>query len=273
MSKLYFRSIFISDVHLGTRSCKAAYLLNFLRSTESEYLYLVGDIFDLLAMKKQVYWTEEQTAVIQEVLNIAKSGTNVIYLPGNHDHFFRGFQNLQVRGIKIQRDAIHLTEKNKRLFVSHGDEFDAAVKHSKLIYFIGDSAYNFLLQLNHANNVIRNYLDLPYWSLSTFIKSKSKKADQFINSFKQAALNKAKSENYDGYVCGHIHKSGITHDGNVLYCNAGDWVEHCTALIEDNTGDLQILHWSDHATIEIINKNTEVLHANIPLLVPGLGHS
>lgn len=268
MSNIYYRSIFISDVHMGTRNCKASYLLDFLRSTKSEYLYLVGDVFDLISMKKQVHWTAAQTSIVQEIFSKARQGTKVIYIPGNHDNWFRGFQGMSIRNVRIKHDTTHTTLDGKRLFVSHGDEFDVLVKHSRVMYVIGDLGYGMLLRINQLNNAIRKSLNLPYWSFSKFIKSHVKKANEFIERFKQAAISRAMKEGYDGYVCGHIHKSGISHNEGILYCNTGDWVEHCTALVEDETGGLQILHWSDHAKVEVINKGTEVIHPDLPLLIP-----
>lgn len=271
MSKLHCRSVFISDVHLGTKNCKAAYLLDFLKSIETDYLYLVGDIFDIISMKKKVYWNTTQTEIIQQIFRLAKDKTRVIYIPGNHDHFFRSFDKRQVNGVKIKRNAIHKTAAKKRLFVSHGDEFDTLVKHSKLMYWIGDWTYTFLLRLNQINDAIRKSLSLPYWSLSTYLKSHSKKAEEYISRYQQAAVNRARSQNYDGYICGHIHKSGISFDEDTLYCNTGDWVEHCTALIEEQNGHLKILHWSDHAAVKYESTETEALVTDIPLLVPLMG--
>lgn len=268
MTKIYYRSIFISDVHLGTRNCKASYLLDFLRSTQSEYLYLVGDIFDLIAMKKQVHWTATQTSIVQQIFRKARQETKVIFIPGNHDNWFRSFQGMNIKEIRIERDTTHTTLDGKRFFVSHGDEFDVLVKHSRVMYIIGDLGYAMLLRINHLTNTVRKYLNLPYWSFSKYIKSHVKKANEFVEGYKQAAVNRATKEGYDGYVCGHIHKSGISHSEGVLYCNTGDWVEHCTALVEDETGSLQILHWSDHAKVEVINRGTEVIHSDMPLLIP-----
>ncbi|MEZ5538165.1 MAG: UDP-2,3-diacylglucosamine diphosphatase [Thiolinea sp.] len=271
MSVLTFRSIFISDVHMGTKSCKATYLLDFLRSTECENLYLVGDIFDLWAMRKSVYWTHAQTQVLQEVFAKAKSGTNVIYIPGNHDSTFREFAGTTMHNIRIQLNVIHKTPDGKRLFVSHGDEFDMAVKHNKVLRFIGDYAYYLLLRLNHINTYIRQTLKLPYWSLSSHIKSQVRNANEYIEKYEQAALNKAKYSGYDGYVCGHIHKSGITNKNDTLYCNTGDWVEHCTALVEDAQGVLKVLHWSDHAKVQIINHDDGVVYPDMSLPLPAPG--
>ena len=232
MSTLRYRSIFISDVHLGTRHCKADYLLDFLKSCESENLYLVGDIFDLWEMKKRVYWTQAQNAIVSEIIRRAENGTNVIYIPGNHDMWFRNMVGSEYRGIKIRLNAEHTTADGRRFFVSHGDEFDALVQHNPLMLKIGDYAYNWLLKLNRLLNSLRYLTGRPYWSLSAWLKTRVKNANQYIEKFEIAASIQAKKDNYNGYICGHIHKSGIRDVDGVLYCNDGDWVEHCTALTE-----------------------------------------
>lgn len=270
MSKLSFRSIFISDVHLGTKSCKADYLLNFLRSTESEYLYLAGDIFDLYAMRKSVYWTKTQTEILGEVFAKSKAGTKIVYIPGNHDSTFRDFDGASIRDIQIQRHTEHWTKDGLKLYVSHGDEFDMAVRHNAVLKYIGDHAYNLLLWMNYVNAKIRRFFKLPYWSLSAHLKSQVKNANEYINKYETAAINKAKHTGLDGYVCGHIHKSGIRNSEGTLYCNTSDWVEHCTALVEDEKGILKVLHWSDHAKVKIMNSEEGVTHLDIPLLVPAL---
>ena len=270
MSQLYWRSIFISDVHLGTKNCKADYLLNFLRSTSSQKLYLVGDIFDILAMKKSVHWNQAQTDVLREVFKKAQQGTEVFYIPGNHDRTFRDFSGSEINNVKIRLNVIHENPDGKRYFVSHGDEFDRLLKHNGLLKVIGSCAYDVLLWLDHINAKIRKRFNLQYWSLSSHIKSQVGNANQYIDKYRQAATNKALHNGYEGYICGHIHKSEICNKAETLYCNTGDWVEHCTALVEDENGVLQILHWSDHAKIEVIHRDEEVVLADLPLIVPEL---
>lgn len=253
MADLSLRSVFISDVHLGTKNCKAAYLLDFLQTTNAENIYLVGDIFDLWAMTKRVSWSETQSAVLQALKEKAQQGTKIIYIPGNHDYVFREFVGTDFHGVSIKQNAVHTTPQGQRLFVSHGDEFDGLIKHNHILRFLGDHSYNILLWLNHLNEKCRRLFKLPYWSLSAFLKSNVKNANQYIEKYVQAALNRAKQTGYDGYVCGHIHKADLRTEKGLIYCNTGDWVEHCTALVEEHDGTLKIMHWSDHMQIRAIN--------------------
>ena len=258
MQPLEYRSIFISDVHLGTRACMAEYLLSFLKSSESEYLYLVGDIFDLWEMRRSVYWNKTQNAIVQEIFRKAEQGTKVVYIPGNHDSLLRDFVGSEFRGIKIEQNAVHETADERKFFVSHGDEFDVLIRHNSVLRVLGDHAYKLLLRMNRINNRLRRHLDRPYWSLSTWLKTRVHNANQYIDKFETVAAEEARSNQYDGYICGHIHKSGIRKINGALYCNDGDWVEHCTAITEDENGWLQLLHWSDHARIEATTFGDEI---------------
>ena len=270
MGSLRYRSVFISDVHLGTRACRADYLLDFLESTESEYLYLVGDMFDFWNMRKSVHWPQSHTAVVQKVFDKATAGTKVMYIPGNHDELCRDFVGAQFNGVQVEMDAVHGTADGRRFFVSHGDEFDAAVKHNRLLKYIGDNAYCLLLFTNRWFNRLRRRFGRPYWSLSSYLKTRVNNAVKYIRKYERAAAHAATRMQYDGYICGHIHKAGIERIDDVLYCNDGDWVEHCTALVEDFEGNLQIVHWADLKRVEIVNRGEEVAAADVPLLVPGM---
>ncbi|HHC74989.1 MAG TPA: UDP-2,3-diacylglucosamine diphosphatase [Thiothrix sp.] len=251
MADLSFRTIFISDVHLGTKNCKAVYLLDLLQKTHAETIYLVGDILDVWAMTKRVVWSNTQSAVLQTLKEKAQQGTKVIYIPGNHDYIFREFSGTEFHGISIQQNAVHITPQGKRLFVSHGDEFDGFIKHNHLLRFFGDRSYSVLLWLSRFNDKCRYLFKLPYWSLSAYLKKNIKNANQYIEKYVQAALNRAKHTGYDGYICGHIHKADLRLEKGLLYCNTGDWVEHCTTLIEEHDGTLKIMHWSDHQRVLI----------------------
>lgn len=265
MSQLKFRSIFISDVHLGTKNCKAGYLLDFLQQSETDTLYLVGDIFDLWQMKKSVHWTPEQNAVLKEIFDNAESGTEVIYIPGNHDALLRDFVGTTFRGVKVRLNAEHTAADGRRFFVSHGDEFDSVVRHNKLLLFIGDHSYNALLRMNRWMNRYQQLRGKPYWSLSSWLKSRFNNAAHYIDKFETAAARAAGQRDFDGYICGHIHKAGIRKIDGALYCNDGDWVEHCTALTEDENGWLQLLHWSDHTRIEAISQGETIERPNLTL--------
>ncbi|SIT69187.1 UDP-2,3-diacylglucosamine pyrophosphatase LpxH [Ectothiorhodosinus mongolicus] len=243
MQTLDRRSIFISDFHLGSAACRADYLLEFLRHTESDYLYLVGDIFDLWSMRRSVHWKGEHSAVIQTILHKARKGTRVIYIPGNHDEAVRDLIGSVFHGIHIQQRAEHTTLSGRRLLVSHGDEFDGMVTHNRLARLLGDSAYKILLRLNRPLNAVRAKLGYPYWSLSAHIKGRVGMAREYVARFEQAAVGRALAEDYDGFVCGHIHKAALSQHEHLLYANCGDWVEHCTAITEDMDGNLELLHW------------------------------
>ncbi len=242
---LRLRSAFISDVHLGTRGCRADLLLEFLRATEVDTLFLVGDIVDLWALRRTVYWPQEHNNVLRTVLGKAKAGTRVIYVPGNHDENFRDFVGNVFGNLEIHREYVHTTAAGERLLVLHGDEFDSVVKCSPWLAQLGSTMYDFTLGLNRYVNAMRRWLGFPYWSLAGYLKHKVKNAMQYISSFEQAASHEARRRGLDGVVCGHIHRAEITDIDGVKYCNDGDWVESCTALVEDMNGRLALLSWAD----------------------------
>ncbi len=249
---LRYRSVFISDVHLGTRDCQAEFLLDFLRSIECDRLYLVGDIIDFWAMRKSVYWTEAQSAVVQTILSKAQDGNEVVYIPGNHDALLRDYCDAEFNGVKLRRQAAFCSMDGRRFRVSHGDEFDAQVKHNLLTKFIGDNAYMWLLGMNRWSQSLRARFGFKYWSLAGFLKTRMGKVNRHIRRFEEAAAQRARFDHYDGFICGHIHKPGIRDYAGILYCNDGDWVETCSALVEDEFGNLQLLHWSDHQKVQQI---------------------
>ena len=241
----HYRAIWISDVHLGTRGCKAAFLLDFLRHTDSEFLYLVGDIVDGWRLRRSWYWHQLHNDVIQKLLRKARKGTKVTYVPGNHDEMLRDYLDLHFGGVFVTGEAMHQTAAGKRLLILHGDEFDGVVRYARWLAFLGDRAYNIALVLNHWFNKIRLRLGYPYWSLSAFLKHKVKNAVNYIGDFEKAVAAEARRRGADGVVCGHIHKAEMREIDGVLYCNDGDWVESCTALVEDDAGHLEILHWAE----------------------------
>ncbi len=239
-----YRAIWISDVHLGTRGCQAEQLLDFLRHTESEYLYLVGDIIDLWRMRRSWAWRQAHNDVIQKLLRKARKGTKVMFIPGNHDEMFREFLNADFGQIEIRPEHVHVTRRGERFLVIHGDEFDAVVTYAKWLAILGDWTYNTLLSLNTVYNDIRRRFGYPYWSLSAYLKQKAKRAVEFIGRFEEALATEAARRGVDGVICGHIHKAEMRRIGDILYCNDGDWVESCTALVEHLDGRLEILHWA-----------------------------
>ena len=258
-----YRSIWISDVHLGTRGCKADFLLDFLKNHDSDYLYLVGDIVDGWRLKKSWYWLQSHNDVVQKVLRKVRKGTVVYYIPGNHDEAFRDYISLQFGGIHIVKEAEHTTADGRRFLVIHGDEYDSVMQCARWLAILGDWAYGMVLSFNHFYNIARRKLGYPYWSLSAYLKHKVKNAVNFISAFETVLAEEAKKRGFDGVICGHIHKAEIRDVDGILYCNDGDWVESCTALAEDWDGQLSIIHWSDnhHFTLPVEEKTIKT-HEN-----------
>jgi UDP-2,3-diacylglucosamine pyrophosphatase LpxH len=240
-----FRTIWISDIHLGTTGCQAARLLEFLQATESETLYLVGDIIDGWQLKRRWYWDQAHNNVVQNVLKKAKKGTNVIFVPGNHDEAIRQFIDLDFGGIRIRDELIHTTAEGKRMLVLHGDRFDGVIACAKWLAYVGDSLYTMVLKFNQVYNAWRARAGLPYWSLSQYLKLKVKNAVSYISSFENALAAEAKRKGVDGVICGHIHKPEIREIDGITYCNDGDWVESLSALVEDEDGKLRLITWHD----------------------------
>ncbi|AWJ85383.1 UDP-2,3-diacylglucosamine hydrolase [Azospirillum sp. TSH58] len=255
-----YRSIWISDVHLGTRGCKAEYLLDFLKHNESDHLYLVGDIVDGWRLRKTWYWPQAHNDVVQKILRRARKGVQVYYIPGNHDEAARDYAGLQFGGVQVVEEMIHVTADGRRLLVTHGDRFDVVVKYARWLAFIGDNAYVVLLQANTLFNWARRKLGFPYWSLSAFLKHKTKTAVEFIGNYETALGDEARRRKVDGVVCGHIHTAEIRDMEGILYCNDGDWVESCTALVEHPCGRLEIIDWA----ADIRRRAATTLPARIP---------
>jgi UDP-2,3-diacylglucosamine pyrophosphatase LpxH len=240
-----YRTIWISDIHLGTRGCNARLLIDFLDHVDSDTLYLVGDIIDGWRLKKRFYWPELHNAIVRRFMKRAKRGTRVVYIPGNHDEMFRQFSGMNFGGVEIRKKAIHTTADGRRLLVLHGDEFDAVMLAHRWLAFAGDAAYTMLMRLNVAVNAVRRRFNLPYWSLSKHAKHKVKNAVEFISRFEETVAHEAQRLKVDGVVCGHIHTAEQRQFGDVVYYNDGDWVEGCTALVEHHDGHMEILHWAD----------------------------
>ena len=243
-SNTHFRTIFISDLHLGTPGCQAEALLEFLKIYTCDNLYLVGDIVDGWQLKRKWYWPQSHNDVIQKLLRKARKGCRVIYVPGNHDEFGRHFLDHSFGGIEIREEAVHITADGKKLWVIHGDYFDGVIQCAKWLAYVGDSLYEFTLKLNRYLNQLRARLGMPYWSLSAYLKLKVKKAVNFISDFEVAVANEARKLGYQGVVCGHIHHAEIRNIEGMLYCNDGDWVESCSALVEHSDGRLEILKFN-----------------------------
>jgi len=219
-------------------------LLDFLRDTESETLYLVGDIIDGWRLKRSWYWPQAHNDVVQKLLRKARKGAHVVYIPGNHDDFARKYAGFRFGGIDVLMDAMHETADGRKLLILHGDEFDAVVRYARWLAYLGDHAYHFALRLNVFVNWVRRMFNLPYWSFSAYAKQRVKSAVKYIGAFETAVAQAARSRGADGVVCGHIHHAEMTEIEGVLYCNDGDWVETCSALVEHYDGSLEILHWA-----------------------------
>jgi UDP-2,3-diacylglucosamine pyrophosphatase LpxH len=239
----HYRAIWISDIHLGTRGCKADFLLDFLKNNESDQLYLVGDIIDGWQMRRNWYWNQAHNDVVQKILRKARKGTSVVYVAGNHDEALRDFLGLSFGEIQIVNEARHLLRDGRALWVTHGDLFDGVIQHAKWLAYLGDSAYTVILNINDHYNRLRHRLGLSYWSLSQFLKHKVKNAVSYITSFEEALTQEARRRGYDGVVCGHIHRPEIREIDGILYCNDGDWVESLSALVETHAGELKLVHW------------------------------
>ncbi|MEI7737259.1 MAG: UDP-2,3-diacylglucosamine diphosphatase [Betaproteobacteria bacterium] len=246
---MHYRAIFISDLHLGTPGCQAEALLSFLKHNSSEYLYLVGDIVDGWQLKRRWHWPQAHNDVIQKLLRRARKGTRVVYIPGNHDEFARQFVNHQFGGVELLEEAEHTLADGRRLWLTHGDYFDAVVQYAKWLAHVGDNLYELTLRLNRYVAKLRAHLGLPYWSLSAYLKHKVKSALNYVTAFEDALAQEAKRRGFHGVVCGHIHRAQIREIDGVLYCNDGDWVESRSAMIENFDGSLELLFW-DPLTME-----------------------
>jgi UDP-2,3-diacylglucosamine pyrophosphatase LpxH len=243
-TKIY-RTIWISDFHLGTKGSQAKEILNFLRHSEANKIYLVGDIVDGWQLSKRWYWPQAHNDVIQKILEKARNGTEVIFIPGNHDEVARDFVDSTLGGIQVRDDAIHVSADGKKYWVVHGDLFDNVIQHARWLAYIGDWAYVFLLKVNTLFNSIRIFFKFPYWSLSQYIKSKVKMAVSFISAFEKSMVTETRRRGCDGVICGHIHKAEIREIEGILYANDGDWVESMTALVENFDGNLEIVEWAN----------------------------
>jgi UDP-2,3-diacylglucosamine pyrophosphatase LpxH len=261
-AKIKVRTVWISDIHLGTAGCNADYLMDFLKSVECETLYLVGDIIDGWRLKRGWYWPARHNDVIRRFLKMAKRGTRVVYIPGNHDEVFRDYTGLHFGGVELAHELIHETADGRRLLVLHGDKFDGVVLYARWLAFLGDYAYALLLKANITFNAMRRRFNLPYWSLSAYLKKKVKNAVAFVSKYEDAVAQAAKEAGVDGIVCGHIHSAEIKQYGDITYYNDGDWVESCTALVEHFDGTMAIIDWAKHKQEEHSQEQRKELAAS-----------
>jgi len=247
-----YRTIFISDVHLGTRGCKAECLLDFLRHVESDYLYLVGDIVDGWRLQKRWFWPDKHAEVLDRLLARARDGTEVVYLPGNHDEVLRKLIGRSVGGVKIRHDTIHRTADGRRLLVVHGDVFDGVVTDMRWLALGGSVAYELALTANTWFNLARRWLGLGYWPLSAFLKEQVKAAVRFVDRYERSLAREARRRSVCGVICGHVHKPEMRTIDGVLYYNDGDWVESCSALVEHDDGRFELLEWARQRRLDLL---------------------
>ncbi len=242
-----FRTVFISDVHLGTKGCQSGLLLDFLRHVEADTIYLVGDIVDAWRLKSSWYWPQEHNDVVQKLLRQVRKHVRIVYIPGNHDEFLKDYLGTHFGGVEVAANAVHEAADGRRYLVVHGDDFDVVVRHARWLAYLGDWAYETALRLNAYVNIVRRRLGLTYWSLSQWAKLKVKNAVGFIGDYEAALVGEAKRHGVDGIICGHIHHAAI-HDGlGIRYMNCGDWVESCTALAETYEGAFELIDWTGGA--------------------------
>ncbi len=239
------RTLFLSDLHLGTRGCQAEKILAFLRLYEADTIYLVGDIVDGWQLRSGWYWPQTHNDVVQKLLRKARKGARVIYVPGNHDEFMRDFYGIHFGGIEVIEKTIHVAANGRRYLVIHGDLFDVVIRHARWLALLGNHAYDLAITLNTYFNKVRRLFGLPYWSLSRWIKLKVKNAVNFIGEFEKTLSGEARRHHVDGVVCGHIHHPVIRDLEGLTYVNCGDWVESCTAVVERFDGQLAIIEWGE----------------------------
>jgi UDP-2,3-diacylglucosamine pyrophosphatase LpxH len=237
------RTLFLSDVHLATRACRAHALLDFLHHNEADTIYLVGDIVDFWRIKRGAVWPQSHSDVVQALLNKMRTGARLVYIPGNHDDGLRDYCGTRLGGIEILRDCVHTTADGRRLLVTHGDQFDVVVRYAKWLAFLGDRGHGIARSLNSPLQWTRRHFGFGLWSLSAYLKLKVKTAVNFIGEFEDALVAEARRCAIDGVVCGHIHHASNRNVGGIQYVNCGDWVESCTAIAEDATGTLHMINW------------------------------
>ncbi len=241
----HYRTIFISDVHLGTRASQASFLIDFLRENDADTYYLVGDIVDFWRIKRGAVWPQSHNDVLQALLGKVRQGARMVYIPGNHDEGLRDYCGTQFGGVEIMLNAIYETSTGKRYLVIHGDEFDVVVRYARWLAFLGDRGYQFTLALNVPLNFVRRRLGLGYWSLSAYLKGRVKSAVNFIGDFENSLSEEAARRQVDGVICGHIHRAASKQIADVHYVNTGDWVESATVFDEHQDGTLELIRWSE----------------------------
>lgn len=245
MSEFTYRTIWISDLHIGSTQCQADMLLDFLKHNDSEKLYLVGDIIDFWSLSKKMYWPKTHNTIIQKLLRKARQGTQIIYIPGNHDENVREYDSFVFGDIVVKNSDIHTTLQGKHFLVVHGDEYDMVARHHQWLAKIGSVGYDWLIEINRFLRLFRRILNLPssHFSLAAFVKFKVKNAVQFMSDYEQSIVYTLRNQNLNGVICGHIHHAEIKDIEGFLYVNTGDFVESCTAIVEHFNGELELIRW------------------------------
>jgi len=243
--KLRFKTIFVSDVHLGVPECKASQASHFLRNSTCEKLVLNGDIIDAWALRRDGKWTKEHTHFVRTVLKkMEKEGTEVIYLRGNHDDVLERFLPLKLDNLKITDEHIHQSPHGNYLVV-HGDGFDHVTTNHKWMAELGAIGYNTLLKLNRIYNAYRSWRGKAPFSFAKWVKAKVKGAVSFVGKYEEQLQNLAHSKKCDGIICGHIHTPADKKVGNVHYLNSGDWVESMTAVVEHLDRSFEVITYEE----------------------------
>lgn len=282
-TRIDYHALWLSDIHLGCKDCKAEYLLSLLNQVHCQHLYLVGDIVDVWALKRKMHWPESHNQVLQKIIALAQQGTQVIYLPGNHDELLKPYANMSWWNINIARQHIHHGIGGRKLLMLHGDQFDSEVCVGRFYAVLGDHLYDVLLFLNRNLHRVRQRLGYPYWSLASYIKSRVSKAQVAISRYRQAVLNYAQQYNVDGVICGHIHQPELSchtrakqycspdqtaAQRQIIYANDGDWVENCTVLTETLAGELQLCRWNEQSgSLKVLNRIAPMIQQPISSVV------
>ncbi|MBO6716371.1 MAG: UDP-2,3-diacylglucosamine diphosphatase [Rhizobiaceae bacterium] len=260
-----FRTLFISDVHLGSKPAKADFLIDFLRYHEADTIYLVGDIVDGWRLKRSWHWPQAHNDVVQKLLRQARKGATINYIAGNHDEFLRGFQGVHFGGVVVMDRDVHVSADGKRFLIIHGDQFDSIVHSVRWLAYLGDFAYDASIIVNRIVARLRRLFGMPYWSFSSWAKVRVKKAVNFISAFQKLVVDEAKRSEVDGVICGHIHHATIEDIAGIRYINTGDWVESCTAVAEHEDGRFEIIRWQ-----HVLGAEEPVSHGsrNVPIALP-----
>ncbi|MCC6466589.1 MAG: UDP-2,3-diacylglucosamine diphosphatase [Planctomycetes bacterium] len=272
--KTHYRTVWLSDIHLGTKFCRVERLVQFLKAVRCDCLYLVGDIIDVWSMRRKWHWPKDHTEVVRRILKRDLKGTRIIFVPGNHDELFRAYHGLQFGGVEIRNEVIHTTADGRKALVVHGDVFDAIVRHHRLITMVGDWLYDVLLAVNVHFNTLRRWMGFGHWSLSNYVKQRVKKVISFISSFEEALARYARQKQVSVVVCGHIHHPELRDVDGIQYANCGDWVENCSAVVEHHDGRLEMLRFGPEGPMPAVLEDdepapTEDPHADLiePMIV------